>query len=642
MYKSQLIGIKERSALDLGPIPIIIGLPIQANPNPWLKAGFNDVIRLPFNKELLATRLEVWLHIREESRLRLRALYENATLGLYRTTPEGEILLANPALVEMLGYDSFDDLKKRNLETEGFEPGYERKAFRRRLEKEEIVRGLESVWHRKDGSPIYVRESARVVKNSQGVILYYEGTVEDITEKKSTEDRLRKSEFKYRQLIENANEGIYIAQNGNLKFVNPMVSRITGYTSEELLSKPLIKLIHPKDQNFVLERHIKRIKGEDVPDTYEFRIINKEGKTKWLSIRSVRIDWEGQPATLNLSSDITERVLARQALRDSEERFRTLAESASMAILVYSGENLIYVNKAAQQLTGFSEAELLSQRFWDIVHPDFKELIRQRGQDRLKGKPVPKHHEFKIICKDGSERWIDFSSGQIIWKKEPAAIGTAVDITERKEAEHELKRLLKEKEVLLKEIHHRVKNNLQLISSMLSIQSEQFHDQKIQTACDETRARIRSIALIHESLYKSRNYSKVNFAVYLKNLTQQLFRTYRRPELELEVKVSKVHLPMDLAIPCGLVVNELITNALKHAFPERRAGKISVSFQRAPSRNLELVVADDGSGFPELERNPPSMGMDLVSILVKDQLKGRIHIQHNKGTQVTIQFPFSR
>jgi PAS domain S-box-containing protein len=248
-----------------------------------------------------------------------RSLYQNATLGMYRTTPDGRILMANPILVKLLGYDSFEQLAERDLEEEGYEPGYPRREFQHCIEREGNVTGLESSWRRKDGSHINVRESAFLVRDEKGQPLYYEGTVEDITEHKQSEQALRESEEKYRLLVEKANEAILVAQDGMLKVVNPMACELTGYSEQELTSKPFPSFIHPDDRQMVVENYSRRLEGKTLPSRYSFRLLNRDGSIRWVEIGATRIEWLGRPATLNFISDISERKQAEEALRLSQQ-----------------------------------------------------------------------------------------------------------------------------------------------------------------------------------------------------------------------------------------------------------------------------------------------------------------------------------
>jgi two-component sensor histidine kinase len=209
-------------------------------------------------------------------------------------------------------------------------------------------------------------------------------------------------------------------------------------------------------------------------------------------------------------------------------------------------------------------------------------------------------------------------------------VGVARDITARKRAEEDIRTSLREKEVLLKEIHHRVKNNLQVISSLLSLQSEYLKDEGMIKIFKESQNRVKSMALIHEKLYQSRNLAEIDFADYLRELTTQLFRSYGigAHGVYLNVNASQVLLAVDRAIPCGIIVNELVTNALKYAFPESRGGRIDIDLHPIDDERIRLAVRDNGVGFPDDVdfETSDSLGLTLVRMLA-DQVQGEVVLQ---------------
>ena len=204
-----------------------------------------------------------------------------------------------------------------------------------------------------------------------------------------------------------------------------------------------------------------------------------------------------------------------------------------------------------------------------------------------------------------------------------------------------IERSLQEKEVLLREIHHRVKNNLQVISSLLSLQSRRVQDQSVQEAILEGRNRVRSMAMIHQDLYQTENLTTIDVGQYIDKLTRNLFASYNiEPErIEMDTDIEPLQLDVDVLIPLGLILNELITNSLKYAFPQSRPGKIEVSLQKEAGQ-LKLQVTDNGVGMPE-DFDPmrsTSMGYQLISSFVR-KLKGVLELKHREGTQVLLSIP---
>ncbi|MBN1780809.1 PAS domain S-box protein [bacterium] len=327
-----------------------------------------------------------------ESEERFRSLFDNSTLGIYRTTPAGQIILVNPTALRMLGYNSFEDLSIRNLEQSGFEPAYPRDEFKRRLDEEGTIIGLESAWIRKDGSVMFVRESARAIRDESGTILYYDGIFEDITQ--------------------------------------------------------------------------------------------------------------------------------------------------------------------------------------------------------------------------------------------------------RKEAQIQIEKDLSEKVLLLKEVHHRVKNNLQIICSLLNLQSLRLQDEEAKTAFQYSKSRIYSMALVHEQLYRSGDFSKIQMKPYVDMLLRELDKAYQiSSRIRITSRIDDSILGIDDAIPCGLILNELLTNAVKHAFPGNRRGEIAITVEKKADQTHEIVVRDNGVGMPEsvdMDRLD-SLGLHMVKVLV-NQIDGDLFIEEGPGTAIRIRF----
>jgi PAS domain S-box-containing protein len=228
------------------------------------------------------------------------------------------------------------------------------------------------------------------------------------------------------------------------------------------------------------------------------------------------------------------------------------------------------------------------------------------------------------------------------YSKNCLAVIIGIDITERKQAEAQIQASLREKEVLLQEVHHRVKNNLQVISSLLDLQSQQIEEQATLEIFRESQNRVKSMALVHEKLYKSKDFARINFAEYTESLTSFLLRAYQfdRDNLALELNIDEVTLNIDTAIPCGLIVNELVSNSIKHAFPNNQSGTIRITMFADKTHNFNLIVEDNGVGFPpnwNLKQSQ-SLGIQLVHVLTK-QIKGKLELDNRLGSRFHVSFP---
>lgn len=331
-----------------------------------------------------------------ESEERYRSLYENVAIGLYRTTPDGRILMANPALVHMLGFESFEELAARNLEEEGFEPGYPRELFRQKLEREGEIVGLESAWKRRDGSIIYVRESARAVKDDNGRVLYYEGTAEDITDKVTAEKALQESEERYRLISEMISDYAYafrVEADGTMwgEWLTESFTKVFGWTIEELDKRGgWTVAVYPPDLSVWME-HARKVRSGQ-PDVVEGRFATRDGEVRWIRDYGVPIfDAAAGRVTriVGAAQDITERRKLREALAESEELFRALADAVPAAVLVLQGDRLLYVNKFAKALGGFPDDDSWKEvDFWECVDPAFRDQVRAWAYARERGEPA--------------------------------------------------------------------------------------------------------------------------------------------------------------------------------------------------------------------------------------------------------------
>jgi PAS domain S-box-containing protein len=227
------------------------------------------------------------------------------------------------------------------------------------------------------------------------------------------------------------------------------------------------------------------------------------------------------------------------------------------------------------------------------------------------------------------------------YHQDSLAVIVGIDITDRKLAEAKIKTSLREKEILLQEVHHRVKNNLQVISSLLDLQSQEIQAPSMLEVFRESQNRVHSMALVHEKLYQSKDFAKINFAEYIESLTNYLFKAYdlKTSNITLDLDIDDVNLNIDTAIPCGLIINELISNALKHAFPNNKPGVISIDLHSDSDNHLTLTVQDDGVGLPRNwdVKSVKSLGIQLVKILTK-QLKGTIELDKTAGSKFIIKF----
>ncbi|NET85014.1 MAG: PAS domain S-box protein [Moorea sp. SIO1F2] len=337
-----------------------------------------------------------------------------------------------------------------------------------------------------------------------------------------------------------------------------------------------------------------------------------------------------------------------EQLRKSEEQFRLIFKLSPMGMAITSTDNsVLKVNQAFCDTVGYTAEELGQKKATDIIYPDDFTINLTPNQELWPGRTSHFQMENRLLSKDA--RVIHVLTKKAVLVRDAQGkprkfLYQIVDITERKQAENQVRASLTEKEVLLKEIHHRVKNNLQIISSLLRLQSRQVEDPQALSLFKDSQHRVQSMALIHQQLYQSPNLAQINFGKYIQTLTNNLFRSYgiNRQTIALNIEVTTAPLTIDVAIPCGLIINELVSNSLKYAFHEHKEGKIEISLSSDQQGQLILTVSDNGIGLPDnLDfQSTKSLGLSIVRNLTA-QLGGNIILDCRQGTRLKINFPHS-
>jgi PAS domain S-box-containing protein len=348
-----------------------------------------------------------------------------------------------------------------------------------------------------------------------------------------------------------------------------------------------------------------------------------------------------------MQMEIAARAKVEEALRDSHERLLLVLDGLDANVYVADMESydILFINKAAKENFG----DIVGRKCWETIQSGQSgpcAFCTNRQLVDSEGNPAgASTWEFRnadqgkwYIIQDRAIRWAD---GKLV------RLAIATDITGRKQAEEKIRASLREKEVLLKEIHHRVKNNMQIISSLLNLESAAAGAEGEKDIFRDSQSRIRAMALVHEKLYQSGDIANINFQDYIENMIRSLYALYDadRERIRPVIRAEGVALGIDTAIPCGLIINELVTNSLRHAFPEGRAGEIRISVRQSTSgdggkKSYELIVRDDGVGVPASVslHDAGTLGLQLVTGLAEHQLQGKAHLERNGGAAFSVRF----
>jgi len=555
------------------------------------------------------------------------------------------IIYTDQAFADISGYSIDELLSLSRRKVRGMiHPDHQAMVWGRmkaRLQGKEVSARYEYKGLKKDGSVIWLEMVAsRSEHNGKPVI---KGAVIDITERKLAEESLKASEERYLALFHRSLFGVYIHDfEGKFLDANEAALEMLGYKKQDISTLNFASILEAQQlpEAFKVVEEIVRKGYQEEPTLY--RIRRKNGRHVWVETEATLIYKNGKPfAIQGIARDVTKYKEAEEALRESEEKYRAIFESFHDVYYRTDKDGIItLISPSVRTHAGWEPEEVIGHPVTDFYQdPNAREVFREK----LREKGVINDYELKLLAKDG--RVIDVSlSSQIIRGTDgsPKGVeGVLRDITDRKKVEEQIKTSLKEKEVLLQEIHHRVKNNMQIISSLINLQSWQIEDPKVKNMFQMSRDRIRSMALIHEKLYQSKDLAGINFAQYIQSLTVHLMHTYnaKLKNVHLKTEVENVFLDISKAIPCGLIINELVTNSLKHAFPDGQSGEILVRLHTNNNGKMALEVSDTGVGFPDGSnvRKPDTLGLQLVNDLV-NQLGGIIELDQTRGTAFRVAF----
>ncbi len=600
--------------------------------------------RQELEQRLAALEREAACHLHVEDELRLHGeIMANMAEGVYLVRAEdGIIVYANPKFEAMFGYEPGEMLGRPvSIVNAPTDQSPEETAAK-------IMAALaaQGSWQgevhniRKDGSTFWCRASVNVFDHYRYGQVYISAHT-DITAAKQADLALRKNELRHRTILSRSIDGFFTCDpQGRLLDANDSFCRMLGYSLEELhrLSIPDIEANESPEE---VARHIERVIHEG-HDRFESRHRHRDGHLIAVEL-SVNFDPTLGEAFFAFVRDISERKRTEAALLESEEKYRLIAESSTESIFQLDpAGTFTFINIAGAEMADSRPEEILGHTFFSLLAEESHAEGATYFQRALAGDPV--HGELLARSKNGTIFPISFSAapqqkdGRVV-----GITGIARDITDRRREEKErLRQSLQEKESLLKEIHHRVKNNMQIISSLLSLQSQNSDNAMVREAIRDSRNRVKTMGLIHEKLYQSGNLSNIDFRDYLRTLTRDIISTYAFPaarRVRCTVNGEAIALTADTAIPCGLIVTELVTNSLKYAFTHGQGGEITIDISRTADQRVSLSVRDNGGGLPpDFDAGPThTLGMSLVQTLAR-QLGATLELHNDHGVRCDLLF----
>jgi PAS domain S-box-containing protein len=454
-----------------------------------------------------------------------------------------------------------------------------------------------------------------------------------IMKQRNAEKALKASEEKYRKLFENVSEAIVVALDGVIKFPNPMASELSGYSKKELISKPFIELVHPEDQETVLKRHLQRIKGREVPASYPFRIIRKDGKTRWVEINVAKINWEEKSATLTLLTDVTKRREAENELKKHQEHLKELVakKTAELADTREEFEQIFNlsvdmisiadlkkgfftkINPAFNKTLGFSEDEILNKPILDFIHPEDRAKTSKVIEDQLSRGDLILNFENRYLCKDGTYKWLSWMSRPV--PKQGITYSIARDITDLKKSEEELQEAKeaaeaanKAKSDFLASMSHELRTPLNSIIGFSEVLQEKYfgelNGKQAEYVADIRESGKHLLALINDILDLSKveagkmelELSKVNIKELLENSLDMFREKASKHEIGLNIRMAKDVKPLEIEADerkIKQIMFNLLSNAVKFT-PD--GGTITVEAKNK-KEELTISVSDTGIGI---------------------------------------------
>lgn len=631
--------------------------------------------------------IEETLSAMQESEEKYRAAFMTSPDSVNINTMDGIYVDINEGFTKLTGFTRDDVIGVLSSEIKIWARPEDREKLIKGLTENGVVENLESLFRCKDGSTKTALMSARVIKLKN--LPHILSITRDISDRKEFELKIKIKNEELGVLnselvaameeLEATNEEFeaineeLIATNQDLQskdqairneqfFTNSLIDSLPGifylYSYPELRLKrwnknhEILLGFEPgeiKDRN-ILDWHIPETKDAVITAVaqvmekgyaiMEAPLLTKSGRTIPFLLTGEKFESNGKLYLMGVGIDITDRKKIADELSDSEERYRNMARILPDGVVIHSEGIIVYANEAAHRIIRAEyPGQLIGFKVLDFVHPDYRELVVKRINNgvhkQVKGEPV--EEIFQTF--DGTGINVSVTAIPFTYSGKPAMLTVFNDITEQKRDEEKIKNLLAEKELLLKEVHHRIKNNMNTINSLLTLQAESLKDPSGIAALEDAQSRVQSMLVLYDKLYRSDDFRELSLKEYLPALIDEIAANYViYDKVKFSKQIEDFNVGAKKLFPLGIIVNEVITNAMKYAFTGRDKGSIIIT-SLIKDNHACVIIADDGIGIPETVdiEHSPGFGLSLIGMLAK-QIGGSIRIERGKGTKFIIEF----
>jgi PAS domain S-box-containing protein len=663
MLPGKIDGVEVSKKLSPLKIPVVY-LTANSEPATFERAKKTDpygYIIKPFDSKEFKYTIDLAINKKNtESKIRdmkneFKLITDHSSDMIYKMNlPDGSYEYVNPAAEKITGYSQDEFYNSKRLLKNAIHPDfkdYYNETFKKLLEGE-VETNFEYKILTKKGEEKWLNQRNNIEKDSSGKPIAISGVVTDITHQKATQlifKSMQKDCEAERERFEMAQKvammGIWENElpTNDLKWSKQMY-RILGLPVDTKVNLNDITNIFPEEELQRFNEAVEEAIINNKPYSNDYKIVRPDGEVRYIHDEGKVIKNEnGEPLKMfGATQDVTSRKKAENDLIESEAKFRNFVETTPDMIWEIDEQGTFkYISPQSLQIMGYTPDKLIGTKIFDLLKPEAVEEVRNSFMHHV---DTGQHFNTLVVPaldRAGKELILEIRSAKVIEENTQVMgfEGIARDITDVTRATNQLINSINEKNILLKEVHHRVKNNMQIISSLLNLQIEHLTDKNAINTLKESQNRIITMATLHEKLYLTSNFSRINQAEYVSSLIRGLFSSYTANDrIRSVIDIEPLDLNLETSIPCGLIINELVSNSIVHGFPDGEKGTITVSL-KSTDDNYELRIMDDGVGFPDkidLD-NISTLGLELVKNLVY-QLDGTMEFNRNGKTEFIIRF----